>query len=244
MNIAIFDEFGISHGFQEETLAQGAFACATFSNVKDFISAINSRLFRVFLVFANLPDRSHLRLAEWIRSELGDRFPILVLADRCDDADIVASLQSGADLMLPMDRGRESFFLATINALGRRVAPAAGVEAEVFGPYSFDRKAKAVHIHGEFASVTAKEFDVTMLLFDNLNRIVSRDEIIDRIWSDSANVSTRTIDVHVSKIRSKLKINPGNGFRISSVYRVGYRLEDFTAPTTRSRPTTAWRRRA
>jgi len=63
------------------------------------------------------------------------------------------------------------------------------------------------------------------MLFDNLDKILSREYLLRHIWNVSAAVQSRTVDTHISRVRSKLNLRPENGWRLSSVYHYGYRLE-------------------
>jgi DNA-binding response OmpR family regulator len=78
---------------------------------------------------------------------------------------------------------------------------------------------------GKQIEVTQKEFDLALLLFQNLGRPLSRAYILEAIWSRERDVPSRTMDTHVSRVRNKLQLKPENGFRLTPVYSYGYRLE-------------------
>jgi DNA-binding response OmpR family regulator len=73
--------------------------------------------------------------------------------------------------------------------------------------------------------LTAKEFELAELLFKNRDRSLSRAYIMETIWRTNVDLATRTLDMHVSRLRSKLLLKPENGFRIFTVFGYGYRLE-------------------
>jgi len=99
---------------------------------------------------------------------------------------------------------------------------------ETFGSYVFDRQAGTVMVDGEPVVTTSKEFSLALLLFRNLNRALSRSHIMESVWGHSPDLVTRTLDAHISKIRVGLSLRPERGWRLSSVYSFGYRLEQIT----------------
>ena len=80
-------------------------------------------------------------------------------------------------------------------------------------------------MHGNPVEVTDKEFDLCLFLFSSLGRVLSRGHILECVWGRHADVVTRTVDTHISRLRAKLQIGPQNGLRLTSVYSYGYRLE-------------------
>ncbi len=73
--------------------------------------------------------------------------------------------------------------------------------------------------------LTAKDFELAILLLRNVGRLLSRSHIHDAVWGRSTSVSSRSLDTHVSRIRNKLGLTPGNGWQLKAVYAHGYRLE-------------------
>jgi DNA-binding response OmpR family regulator len=73
--------------------------------------------------------------------------------------------------------------------------------------------------------MTQKEFRLALLFFRHLDRPLSRAFILESVWPDQAELSSRSIDTHVSRVRSKLNLQPARGFRLVPVYSYGYRLE-------------------
>ena len=100
----------------------------------------------------------------------------------------------------------------------------AELEAE-FGKYRFNLENKTVtRSDEEEVRLTAREFEVAHYLFQRSGRLVSREQLLRDVWRVTG-VNTRTVDVHVSRVRKRLAISPENGFRIKTVYQHGYRLE-------------------
>ena len=89
-----------------------------------------------------------------------------------------------------------------------------------------DRGRHEVHVDGRSVELTRKEFEVLALLLANAGRVVTRDTLIDRVWGDDYVGDTKTLDVHVKRIRSKIERDPSNPTRVATVRGLGYKYED------------------
>ncbi|WP_179402154.1 winged helix-turn-helix domain-containing protein [Burkholderia guangdongensis] len=91
---------------------------------------------------------------------------------------------------------------------------------------------RSVEIDDSLIEITPREFDVIEFLLDNMNKIVPRQAIQEAVWGRELGVSSRTLDTHISRIRSKLRLDDDKNMRIIPVYAVGYRLVLFGAAMT------------
>jgi DNA-binding response OmpR family regulator len=80
-------------------------------------------------------------------------------------------------------------------------------------------------VEDKIVTLTAKEFELADMFFRNRDRTLSRNYIMETIWRTTAALATRTLDMHISRVRAKLDLKPENGFRIFTVFGYGYRLE-------------------
>jgi len=108
-------------------------------------------------------------------------------------------------------------------------------QVQQFGDYRFETPANVVTHGGVPVTLTQKEFALALLLFAGLGRPLSRVTLQESVWGaeDDNAVPTRTIDTHISRVRSKLALKPENGYRLSTVYGYGYQLERLDAPAPR-----------
>lgn len=95
----------------------------------------------------------------------------------------------------------------------------------VFGDFEFDFGTRAVFVKGRAITLTQKEFSLALLLFRCMDAALSREQIFEAVWPSSAGAPSRTMDTHISVVRTKLGLRPENGYRLSPIYGYGYRLE-------------------
>lgn len=160
-----------------------------------------------------------------IRSQLSANVPVVVMAERNDENGIVEAIEAGASdyVIKPLRLGE---LVTRVQVLFKRAYPeqAAGEQVR-FGPYLFETVAGRVTRKGKAIGLTQKEFELALLFFRNLGRPLSRAYIQEAVWSQDPNIASRTMDTHVSRVRSKLGLKPESGFRLAPVYGYGYELE-------------------
>lgn len=161
----------------------------------------------------------------WIREKLASTLPVLFLTGRSGEDAIVDGLEAGANdyIIKPL---RRSELVARVQALLRRAYPNQHMPENLeFGAYVFETGAARLSRAGDQIDLTQKEFDLALLLFRNLGRPLSRAYILEAVWSRDADIPSRTLDTHISRVRNKLQLRPENGLRLAPVYSYGYRLE-------------------
>jgi DNA-binding response OmpR family regulator len=92
-------------------------------------------------------------------------------------------------------------------------------------PYRIDPQRRQISINGEPVELTQREYELACYLFRRQGRIVSRDALLENVWNLAGDVSTRTVDTHISRLRKKLGLSGENGWRLTAVYQHGYRIE-------------------
>lgn len=228
MRVAIADRDPEGIAFLKEVVEPMGHSAAIFSSGANLITQLQRDTFDLLFLSWNLPDRSCLELLKWARENLTLPPAIMVIATGLDKVDIAAALHAGADdyIVVPED---PDVLAARIAALLRRSGSYAPTVNPIqqFGFYRFDRQSQTVSLDHEQIILTSKEFTLALLFFQNMQRPLSRAYILHAVWHSVAGLSSRTLDMHVSRIRSKLQLRPENGYALITVFGFGYRLERF-----------------
>ena len=224
MRIAILEDDSIQSDLLSLWLQEAGHQCKAFTRGKDFLREVGRESYDFFLLDWMIPDQSGTEVLTWLRANLKEYVPVLFVTARDEEEDIVTALSAGADdYMIKPLRKRE--LLARIEAIARRSRPAATQEPFTQDEFLVDPERRTVQRNGEEVSLTQKDFELALFLFRNLGRLMSRGHILESVWGRSAEINTRTVDTHVSRLRSKLGLTQENGWRLSAVYQHGYRLE-------------------
>lgn len=229
MRIAIADDDKVAREHAEVTLSLAGYQCSTFSNGRDVIAQLKRETFDLLLLDWNMPGLTAIEVIEWTRQNLVDVPRIIVLTSRSGDHDIAHALDAGADDFITKPSSGEVIRARVMATLRRTKSSQNDERLEQRGIYTFDRLDQSVTFHGETVRLTQKEFALALLFFDNLQRPLSRGYILQRLWNNTVDLSTRTLDMHASKIRSKLGLRPENGYRLQTVSGYGYRLDTYDA---------------
>jgi two-component system response regulator RegX3 len=152
--------------------------------------------------------------------------PIIMLTAKDSEIDKVVGLEIGADDYVTKPYSSREL-LARMKAVLRRnvepaVAPSSVLEA---GPVRMDLERHEVLVHGKKVAMPLKEFELLELLLENVNRVLTRGQIIDRVWGSNYFGDTKTLDVHVKRIRSKIEDDPARPVHILTVRGLGYKFE-------------------
>ena len=185
--------------------------------------------FDLFMLDWQVPDVSGAEVLKWLRANVSKTVPVLFVTVRDSEQDIVFALENGADdyMVKPV---RRQELIARVRALLRRAYPVEEQKQLSFPPFEIDIQRSEVRKNGAKIDLTPKEFELTVTLFRNMGRLLSRGHLQETVWGRSADLATRTVDTHVSQVRKKLDLKPESGYRVVPVYNYGYRLERLDAP--------------
>ena len=201
-------------------------SCHAYTLGKDLVRDVQRETFDLFLLDWEVPGMSGADVLVWIRANLAEQVPVLFVTARAREEDIVYALSSGADdyMVKPLAKFE---LLARIEALRRRARPNQRSDEGTleFGRLRVDCHSRQVRLDGQEVTMTQKDYELTVFLLRNIGRLLSRGYILEAVWGQSAELNTRTVDTHISRIRGKLQLTPEHGWRLSAVYQHGYRLE-------------------
>lgn len=203
-------------GYKVQTLASGHEAVSEFDKFDPDL----------VLLDIMLPGLSGVEITKKIRQK--SQTPIIMLTAKDTELDKVLGLEIGADdyVTKPFS-GRE--LLARIKALLRRTSEPIATEGAIkAGPVEIDPDRHQIFIRGEETSMPLKEFELLLYLIQNSGRVLTRNQLIDRIWGSDYFGDTKTLDVHVKRIRSRIEKDPANPKYLQTVRGVGYKFENKT----------------
>jgi two-component system, OmpR family, alkaline phosphatase synthesis response regulator PhoP len=181
----------------------------------------------VIILDLMLPGFDGYRVLRTVRAT-GVETPILILTARGEEDDKVKGFRLGADDYVTKPFGAMEL-VARVDALIRRprlAKPRAGAApVDRFGDVEVNRASRTVQRAGEPVALTPKEYELLLALMDRSGAVTTRNELLTEVWGYQSDVSTRTLDIHVSELRKKLEKNPAEPKHILTVRKTGYRFE-------------------
>lgn len=196
-----------------------------FNRGRALLGQLRCDTFDLIVLDWEVPDVSGYDVLRAIREQLEMCTPVLFLTHRDSEADVVRALEAGADDFL-IKPPRERELLARVYAMGRRArAPTQALAALDCPPFSIDLDLHQIARDGVQLELTRREFEVALLLFRNIGKVLSRGFIMDAVWGRGDTTTTRTVDMHVSRVRKVLGLSAAIGLRLTAIYGYGYRLE-------------------
>jgi two-component system response regulator RegX3 len=171
-----------------------------------------------------LPGLSGNEVCRAIRAE--SQVPIIMVTAKDTEIDKVVGLEIGADDYVTKPYSTREL-LARMKAVLRRGSEPVAQESGVLkaGPVVMDIERHMVTVNGEKIQMPLKEFELLELLMENVNRVLTRGQIIDRVWGSNYFGDTKTLDVHVKRIRSKIEDDPSRPRHLLTVRGLGYKFE-------------------
>ena len=174
-----------------------------------------------------LPKKSGIDVCRELRSR--SRVPIIMVTAKSSEIDTVVGLEVGADDYVTKPfRLRE--LVARMRAVMRRTGegrpePETTAEGLDIDGLSLDPERHEVHLRDQLVPLPLKEFELLELLMSNAGRVLTRETLIDRIWGPNYVGDTKTLDVHIKRLRAKVEEDPAKPARITTVRGLGYKFE-------------------
>jgi len=224
MNIVFLEDNQLFADEVTATLASAGHQVSHFTSGRSCLRALGENQYDLALLDWEVPDMSGPEVLESLRIK-GNAPPVIFLTARDAEEDVVAVMNAGADDYI-VKPPVASVLMARINALYRRAnANATELSVSTFGNLTVDFSKRNLSIDDKPVKLTEKETDLALCFFRQVGVLLSRAYLTKVVWGTTPDIDTRTLDVHVSHLRSKLKLTPEHGWRLVSVYHQGYRLE-------------------
>ncbi len=222
--LLIEDEPGLQVTLSDRLRSEG-YEVETASDGETGYERATGGTFDLIILDIMLPGKNGFDVCRDLRQD-GMTQPILMLTARDQVADKVVGLKLGGDdyLTKPFENLE---LLARVEALLRRSATSGtthSVESYEFGDVVVDFRKSEVTLNGMLMDLSAREFQLLRSFIENRDSLLSRDELLNNVWGYDVMPSTRTVDVHVARLRQKVESNPKYPAHIRTVHGMGYKF--------------------
>ncbi len=207
-------------------LKKESFEVEVAVNGKEAIDIFNSFKPDLILLDLMIPEVSGTEVCRVIRST--SQVPIIMLTAKDSEIDKVVGLELGADDYVTKPYSSREL-LARIKAVMRRNSaeshPAEDGQELIVGPIRMDLDKHQITVNSIAVSFPLKEFELLEYLMRNSGRVLTRSQLIDRVWGNDYYGDTKTLDVHIKRLRAKIEADPANPTLIHTIRGLGYKLE-------------------
>lgn len=236
-HVALVEDDPVHATIYSGWLEQAGHRVSVYVSATEFRRRLGAESVDALLLDWTLPDATGLEVLDWLKHSPHATLPVIFVTGNDDEAAVVAALRAGAEDYVAKP-ARMNELLARVESVLRRAGFTHTTTPVIDAPpFRLEPVQRRLYLHGELQETTDREFELLAFLFRRAGRIVSRESLLAEVWNLSADVPTRTIDTHVSRLRKKLGLNGENGWRLAGVYQHGYRLERAAAtPTADSAP--------
>jgi two-component system phosphate regulon response regulator PhoB len=207
----------------EYNLAREGFKVSAVGSLSDANEILKSNVFSLILLDLMLPDGSGLDLCKKIKGNPEtESIPIIILTAKDDEVDRVVGFELGADDYVTKPFSVRELILRVKAMLKRGIKKSDVVEVErQFGDLKIDVDSHEVHVDSSLIELTALEFRLLRELVDKRGRVQSRDQLLSEVWGYNSEVTTRTVDTHIKRLREKLG---SMGKYVQTIRGVGYKF--------------------
>ena len=205
-------------------LENEGFIVEAFSNGEDFLSSVDKNKPNLVILDLMLPGVSGLDVCRELRSNDNyDGIGIVMLTAKSEEIDRIVGFELGADDYVTKPCSVRELILRVKVLLKKRTDDIANEQILEFGPILMNLEAHEVSIDGKIVNLTALEFKLLKHLLKRKGRVQTRDQLLGDVWGYSSEVTTRTVDTHIKRLREKLG-EPGD--LIQTIRGVGYRFNN------------------
>jgi two-component system, OmpR family, response regulator RegX3 len=224
MRVAVLEDDRSQAFVLRKCLTVAGHNSTNFDQGLSLLEAVKAQKFDALLLDWNVPDLSGVEVLTKVRTELGLKIPAVVVTARDAEEDIVHALKQGAaDYICKPIRPKE--LIARLEAVAKRDEKPANEDLLEFGALMIDVSGRQALVNNVPVVLSLKDFDLAVFFMRNVGRVLSRRKIVDSVWGSSVDVTSRTLDTHVSRVRTKFWLTQENHWHLGAVYGHGYRLE-------------------
>jgi DNA-binding response OmpR family regulator len=225
MHIGILEDDLDQQAFIELCLTTAGHQVSLFTRSSELRRATQQQTFDFFIIDWRLPDSCGMDVVSHLRQHEGWQGPILFITASQGEDDVVKALEQGADDFLTKPL-RPNELIARVNALGRRLGHSVPRPATACpDTFTLHTDEHFISVAGNAVDLTEREYRLAALFFSKIGELITRAHLLELVWGIKGDVSTRTVDTHVSRLRRKLELDGRHGLRLRSVYQSGYRME-------------------
>lgn len=205
------------------TLNTTGYQARGFSNAGEFWNGMREALPELVILDIMLPGEDGISILKKLKSSpVTENIPVMMASAKDSEYDKVTGLDLGADDYLAKPFGMMEM-VSRVKAVLRRSNPRSEDDIVAMRSIRVDKTKHKVIVERKEVALTLKEYDLLLLLIENPGRVFTREQLLASVWQSDAFVETRTVDVHIGTLRTKL----GNeGSLIKTVRGVGYRMEE------------------
>lgn len=222
--LIVEDELAMLQGLKDNFELEG-YTVDTSSNGREAFDKISSNSYNIIILDVMLPELSGFDICKQVRKQ-GIQTPIILLTAKSEEIDKVLGLEFGADDYLTKPFSLREL-LARVKAVLRRTAPASlTVDKEwiTIGLLTINFQTYTAQNANLDVKMSHREIDLLNYLYSNKNQTIKRETLMDKVWGMDADVTTRTIDNFIVKLRQKIELNPNEPRIIHTIHGVGYKL--------------------
>ena len=206
---------------EQYALKNNGFETAGFGDGKSFFEACRKQLPELVILDIMLPDQNGLDILKTFREGVDTRnIPVVMVTAKDSEIDVVKCLDQGADDYISKPFGLMEF-ISRIRAVLRRTQKQAGAAVQSFREIQMDGMTRRVTVAGREVDLAYKEYELLRFFIENPNKVLTREELMNRVWNTDFSRESRTLDIHIRTLRHKLG-EAGN--YIHTVRKVGYQL--------------------
>lgn len=206
---------------EQYALKNNGYETAGFGDGKSFFAACEKEQPELVILDIMLPDQSGMEILKAFRADMrNENIPVVMVTAKDSEIDVVKCLDQGADDYISKPFGLMEF-ISRIRAVLRRAQKHNGDIVLHFQEIQMDKIARRVTVNGREVDLAFKEYELLRCFIENPSRVLSREELMNRVWNTDFSGESRTLDIHIRTLRQKLG-DAGN--YIHTVRKVGYQL--------------------